>query len=139
MPWFPVARDKAAHSWLDLAWRDLAFEIRRYGSPLQSGDRCCRVDRLRAEFLAGLVRVAGMTAASFRHRLQSRRVTGVAGVVHQRPCPRERRRTEIIVIPAHGIAGSVTNSAIDAFDCRVGSAPFGRRRQDFLDILVSCL
>src|ERR1700719_5065269 len=85
------------------------------------------------------MRVAGMAAARRRHRLQTRGTAGIAFVVEERPRPRQRRRTEIILVPAHRIAGGVTDAAIDAFDGRVGQAPRRAVGADWLDFLVPCL
>ncbi len=85
------------------------------------------------------MRVAGVATAGRRHRLQARGATGIAFVVEERPRPRQRRRPEIILVPAHRIAGGVTDPAIDAFDGRVNGAPRRAIWPDLLDFIVACL
>src|SRR5262245_3483244 len=83
--------------------------------------------------------MAGVATAVGRHRLQASEVAAVALVVHQRPGTIERRRPEIIRAPAHGIAGGVTDAAIDAFDAGVGGAARRAVGLDPLDVVVARL
>ena len=55
------------------------------------------------------------------------------GIIHERPSAIERRRPEIVGIPAHGIAGGIAHAAIDAFDGGVSGNPRRAVRPDLLD------
>ncbi len=80
-----------------------------------------------------------MAAAGGRDRLQTHRVCAVANVIHERPRAIERRRPEIVGIPAHGIAGGVAYPAIDAFDGGIGGDARGAVRPDAFDLVVARL
>ena len=77
-----------------------------------------------------------MAAARRCHRLQARGAAGIAFVIEERPRPRQRRRAEIILVPADGIATGVTDAAIDAFDRRVDCAPRRAVGADLLDFVM---
>ena len=83
--------------------------------------------------------MAGMTTAGAGDGLQAGDITAIAFIVDQGPSAGERGRTEIIAIPAHRIASRVANTAIDAFDRRVGGLPRRRVRFDLRDRIVSGL
>ena len=94
---------------------------------LEAGNRGGRIERLRAKLLAGLVRMAGMAAAVGGDGLEARwRLPASRCVIDQRPCPRQRCRSEIGGVPAHRVAAGIADAAIDAFDRRVGG--HARRR-----------
>ena len=93
---------------------------------LQSGDRIGRRNAARAELGAVHVAVAGVAAGAAGHRVDAGVVARVAHVVDQRPGAVERRRTEIILVPGHHIAGRMADAAADAFDAGVGGLPLRR-------------
>src|SRR5262249_50146976 len=94
---------------------------------------------LRPELLAGRVGMPGGAAAGRRARLQTLRVPSVADVVHERPRAIERRRPEIVGIPAHGIAGGIAYPAIDAFDGGIGGDARPAVRPDAFDLVAARL
>ena len=83
--------------------------------------------------------MASVTAAGAGDGLKAGDIAAVAFVVDQRPGPGERRRAQIVRVPAHRIAGRVAYAAIDAFDGSVGR--FSRRRiwPDLRDRVMSRL
>src|SRR6185437_13869134 len=82
---------------------------------------------------AGLVRVAALAAAYSGHSHKAVLVVGIARIVDQRPGTVERGRTEIIVVPAHGVAGRIADAAIDALDRLVDGDAGGLVRLDGRD------
>src|SRR5262245_63522998 len=111
--------------------------MRPQGPALEACDRGGRIELLRAELLAGLVRMAGMATAGGRDRLQTLAGRAVADVVHERPRAVERRRPEIVGVPAHRIASGITYGAIDALDRRVGGNPRRGVRPGRCDVLAA--
>ena len=78
-------------------------------------------------------------AITCRHAIQHRLPVGMFFVIHNGPCPLQRRRSQIVRIAAHCIAGGIADAAIDAFDSRVGMhSPCGIRSDAFNRVLT-CL
>src|SRR5262245_62581655 len=94
---------------------------------------------LRTELLAGLGRVAGVAAAAGGGGMETLGIASIADVVHERPRAIERRRPEIVGIPAHGIAGGIAYPAIDAFDGGIGGDARRAVRPDAFDLVAARL
>lgn len=67
--------------------------------------------------------MAGMAAGIARHRIQPFAPRAIPRIIHQSPGAVERRRAKIIAIPGNNIAGSVTDSAANAFNPGISLAP----------------
>jgi len=67
--------------------------------------------------------MAGMAASITRYRIQPFAPRAIARIIHQGPGAVQRRRAKIITIPGNNIAGSVTDSAANAFNPGISFAP----------------
>src|SRR5262249_35816507 len=72
--------------------------------------------------------VAGVTAPLARPGRRALAGCAVTHVVHERPGTIEGGGSEVIGVPAHGVASGVADRAVDALDRRVGRTAFGARR-----------
>ncbi len=104
---------------------------------LQSGDRRGRRELLRAALGAALVRVAGVASGVARDRREALGARAVARIVDERPRAIERRRTEIVAIPADDVAARVADAAADALDRGVDRAARLRRRRDRRELVAA--
>ena len=82
--------------------------------------------------------MAAVATAGRGDRLEPRRLAAVTPIVDQRPCTVERGRAEIIIVPAHGVAGGIADAAIDAFDPGVGGQGGGLAGQELNDRIDTC-
>src|SRR5262245_2237805 len=92
----------------------LSPDVGLHGAALEAGDGGGGVERLGAMLLAALVAVAGVAAAVSRYGRKAGGVAGIAHIVDEGPGAVERRRAQIVLVPAHRVAGGVAHPAVDA-------------------------
>ena len=78
-----------------------------------------------------------MTAARRGDCRKAFRIARVALVIEERPGAIECGRPEIGRVPAHRVAGGVTNSTVDAFDARIRRHPRGSIGANLCDSLMT--
>src|SRR5262249_10650327 len=118
---------------------ELAAQVGLKRAALEGGDGGRRVERLGAMLLTALMRVAELAAAVARDRRQPLAARCIAHVVKKGKGAIERSRSQVILVPAHRIAGGITHPAIDAFDASIGCRAGCTRGADPLDWIVSRL
>src|SRR5262245_42086687 len=104
----------------DTPTSQLPLEIGLHGAALETGDGGGGIELVGTVLLAALVRMAGRAAAVRRDGGKAVAVAGILDVVDEGPGAIEGGGAEIVLVPAHGIAGGKTYRAVDALDGRVG-------------------
>ena len=88
---------------------------------------------LRAVLLAALVRVAGVAAAVGRNRREPLALPASRTSLTSVQARLSAAGPEIVLVPAHRVAGRIADAAIDALDGGVGGDARRARRRDPLD------